>query len=70
MCSGVAASGLWSTSSVMEGYGFSCSEARGILRDQGLNLCLLNWQVDSLPLNHQRSPINCLDFFLSHDERY
>ena len=24
--------------------------------DQDLNLCLLHWQVDSLPLNHQRSP--------------
>ena len=24
--------------------------------DQGLNLCLLNWQADSLPLNHQGSP--------------
>ena len=56
MCSGVAASGLWSTSSVMEGYGFSCSEARGILRDQGLNLCLLNWQADSLSLSHLGSP--------------
>ena len=27
------------------------------LPDQGLNLFLLHWQVDSLPLNHQRSPI-------------
>ena len=24
--------------------------------DQGLNLCLLHWQADSLPLNHQGSP--------------
>ena len=27
------------------------------LSTQGLNLCLLHWQVDSLPLSHQGSPI-------------
>ena len=27
--------------------GLSCSEARGILPDQGMNLCLLHWQADS-----------------------
>ena len=32
----------------------SCS-TRGIFLDQGLNLCLLHWQADSLPLSHQRS---------------
>ena len=26
---------------------------QGILLTQGLNLCLLHWQVDSLPLNHK-----------------
>ena len=26
-----------------------------IFPDQGSNLCLLHWQVDSLPLSHQRS---------------
>ena len=26
--------------------------------DQGLKLCLLHWQVDSLPLSHQGSPKN------------
>ena len=30
----------------------SCSVACGIFPDQGLNLCLLNWQADSLPLSH------------------
>ena len=29
---------------------------QGIFRNQGLNPHLLHWQVDSLPLNHQRSP--------------
>ena len=35
---------------------FSCSVACGILLDQVLNPCLLHWQADSLPLNHQGSP--------------
>ena len=33
------------------------SEARGILPDQGSNLCLLHWKKDSLPLSHQESPV-------------
>ena len=37
-------------------HGVSCSVACGIFPDQGLNLCLLHWQVDSLPLSHQQSP--------------
>ena len=35
----------------------SCSSARGLCLDQGLNLCPLHWQVGSYPLYHQRSPI-------------
>ena len=34
----------------------SCSTAYGIFPDQGLDLCLLHWQVDSYPLYHQGSP--------------
>ena len=30
--------------------------ACGIFPDQGLNSCLLHWQMDSSPLNHQGSP--------------
>ena len=30
--------------------------AYGIFPDQGLDLCLLHWQVDSYPLYHQGSP--------------
>ena len=30
-------------------------EARGIFQDQGSNPCLLHWQVDSPPLDHQQS---------------
>ena len=33
-----------------------CPEACRIVPDQELNLCLLLWQVDSLPLSHQGSP--------------
>ena len=34
-----------------------CSAAWRIFLDQGLNLCLSHWQVDSLILSHQGSPI-------------
>ena len=34
-------------------HGLSCSVAGEILLDQGSNLCLLNWQVDSLLLSRQ-----------------
>ena len=37
--------------------GFSCFRAGGIFQDQGLNPCLLRWQVDSLPLSHEESPL-------------
>ena len=30
---------------------------QGIFPSQGSNLCLLHWQVDSLPLSHQGSPV-------------
>ena len=36
--------------------GLSWSVAHGIFSDPGWNLCLLHWQVDSLPLSHQGSP--------------
>ena len=32
----------------------------GIFPTQGLNLCLLHWQTDSLPLNHQGSPFDII----------
>ena len=34
----------------------SCFGACGIFSDQGSNLCLQHWQVDSIPLSHQGSP--------------
>ena len=30
---------------------------QGIFLDQGLNLYLLHWQADSLPLSHRESPV-------------
>ena len=44
-----------------------CSVACGIFLDQGLKLCLLHWQADSQPLDHQGSPrTEMLIFTLSH----
>ena len=40
-----------------------------ILLDQELNLCLLHWQVDSLPLSHQGNPTMSIEhdvLFLIH----
>ena len=34
-------------------HGLSRSTSCGIFPDQGLKLCLLHWQADSLPLSHQ-----------------
>ena len=47
---------LQSTGSVVVAHGLICSETRGVFLDQKLNLCLLHWQVGSLPLSHQASP--------------
>ena len=33
----------------------SCSATGGIFPDQGLNPCLLHWQVGSLPLSHREA---------------
>ena len=49
-----------STSSVVVVPGLGFSEAYGIFPTQGSNLCLLHWQVDSLPLSHQGNPKKCL----------
>ena len=39
------------------------TSARGIFPDQGSNPCLLHWQVDSLPLSQQESPLTFFFFF-------
>ena len=48
-----AAHGLQSTGSVVVAHRFSCFAACGIFPNQRLNLSLLHWQADSLPLSHQ-----------------
>ena len=62
----VAASGPQSTGSIVVVHGLSCFTACGIFLDQGSNPCLLHWQVDSLPLSHQESPI--MGYFQSHQK--
>ena len=42
--------------SVAVAHGPSCSMACGILPDQGLNPCPLDWQANSQPLRHQGIP--------------
>ena len=49
--------GLQSTSSAVVVHRLSCLVVCGSFPDQGLNLCLLDWQADSLPLDHQGSPL-------------
>ena len=54
----VAVPGLWSTGSAVVGHGFNCSATCGIFPDQGSNLCLLHWQVVSLPLVPPGKPLH------------
>lgn len=49
--SAVVAPGLWSTSSGLVSHQLTCSKACGICPVQGSDPCLLNSQVDSLPLH-------------------
>ena len=46
---------------VIVAHGPSCSAARGIFPNQGLNPCPLRWQAGSQPLRHQGSP--CFRYF-------
>ena len=50
---------LYSTGTIVVAHRLSCSMARGIFPDQGLNPCPLCWHADSLPLSHQRGPCDC-----------
>ena len=51
----VVVPGLQSKGLIVVAHELSCSVACGILLEQGLNPCLLHWQVDSLPLSWQGS---------------
>ena len=56
-CHGTWSQQLWLTGSrVVMAHKLSCFVAHGILLNQGLNPCLLHWQADFLPMNHQGSP--------------
>ena len=55
---------LWSMGVVVAFYQLSSYEACGTFQDRGLNVCLLHWQVDSLPPSHSSSvqlcdPMDC-----------
>ena len=54
--SAAVAPGLESTGAIAVMHRLRCSVTCGIFPDHGSNPCLLMWQVDSLPLNHQGSP--------------
>ena len=43
-------------SGVLVVHGLSCSVARGIVPEQGSNLCLPHWQADSYPVGSTGSP--------------
>ena len=64
------APGLQSTDSVVVVPGLSYSMARGILLDQGSNLHLLHWQVDSLPQSHRGSPGWHLEMSSGNSDRF
>ena len=67
-CSGFSCCGAWALGCM----GFSSCNSRalkhrlnncslvasGIFSNQGLNLCLLHWHAESLPLKHQESPLH------------
>ena len=55
--SAVVACWLQSSGSVAVAHWLSCPMACGIFLDQGLNPCLLHWQVDSLPLSPQKAHV-------------
>ena len=52
----VAALGLSSSGQELWYTSFNCSVAYGVFLHQGLNLCLLHWQADSLLLSNLGSP--------------
>ena len=67
VASPVAEHGLWSMrASVVVAHRLSYSKECGIFPDQGLNPCLLPWQMDYYPLSHQGSPSSLFPSRLSH----
>ena len=54
----VSVPGLQRARSTVVAQGRRCATAHGIFLDQGLNLCLLHGQANSLPLSPQGSPLD------------
>ena len=54
----VAIARLQSAGAGVVAHQLSCYMACGISQARGSSLCLLHWQVDSLPLSHQGSLVN------------
>ena len=52
------------TGSVVVAHRLSCSKACRIFPDQGLNLCFLHWQVNSVSPSHQRSPFDLIFYWV------
>ena len=65
----VAVPGLKNTGSSVVAQGLTCSNACDIFLDEGLNLCLLHWQADSLPLSHQGTLPQSVSFKEVHTRR-
>ena len=62
-CGGFSCCRAWALGcmgSVVVVHRLNCSAACGIFPDQGSNLCLLYWQVNSYPLSHQGNPFSFL----------
>ena len=57
LCDGFSRCAARASQHTVAAHRLSCFVACGIFPYQGLNLCLLHCQADSLPLNHQESPI-------------
>ena len=57
-------SGLLTEVASLVEQGLRCSAACEIFLDQGLNLCLLHWQVDFYPLYYQEVQV-CFIFFFN-----
>ena len=57
---GTWAQQLCCTGPIVVANGLNCSVTCGIFLDQGSNMCLLHWQVDSSPLSQRGSPEHSL----------
>ena len=56
---------LWNSPGKNTGVGSHCLP-QGIFPTQGLNLHLLHWQVDSLPLSKLRNPLFSITMHFNH----